>query len=178
MTAPKTAQDVTLEWLQSLEFQVQPANQATIEGVIVRDLTVHLDGRGEVTELWSSNWLKDGVERVEHVYQSATDHGVVKCWHLHQVHTDHFTVTRGKLQVCIVDLRPESRTFRHVNRFFLGSLRPRLIKIPPRLMHGWKALSAPEVLVVNAQTHVYDAADEFKFPWDCVLSEVWEPLNG
>ena len=61
---------------------------------------------------------------------------------------------------------------------FLGSLKPRLVKIPPRIMHGWKALTAPEVLVVNCQTHVYDAADEFKFPWDCVLTEVWEPKNG
>ena len=172
------AQDVTVEYLKRLDFQVQPAGKATISGVLVRDLTVHLDGRGDVTELWSSSWLKDGVEPIAHVYQSATDHGVVKCWHLHQVHTDHFTVTRGKLQVCLADLREDSPTFRHVNRFFLGSLRPRLIKIPPMVMHGWKALSAPEVLVVNAQTHVYDPADEFKLPWDCVLADLWEPLNG
>lgn len=174
----KRANEVTVEWLQSLDFQIQPPGRATIEGVIVRDLTVHLDGRGDVTELWSRSWAKDGIGPCEHVYQSATDFGVVKCWHLHEVHTDHFTVTRGKLQVSIVDLRPESPTFRHVNCLFLGSLRPRLIKIPPRLMHGWKALTEPEVLVVNAQSHVYDAADEFKFPWDCVLPEVWEPKNG
>ena len=174
----RKANEVTVDWLQSLDWLVQPPGKATIQGVIVRDLTVHLDGRGDVTELWSENWQKDGVERTAHVYQSETDVGVIKCWHLHQVHTDHFTVTRGKLQVSIADLREESPTFRHVNCFFLGSLRPRLIKIPPRLMHGWKALTAPEVLVVNAQTHVYDPADEFKFPWDCVLADVWEPRNG
>lgn len=172
------ASEVTVEWLQTLDYKVQGANKATIQGVIVRDLTVHLDGRGEVTELYSRPWQKDGLDDVAHVYQSATDYGVIKCWHLHDVHTDHFTVTRGKLQVCIVDLREESPTFGHVNSFFLGSLRPRLIKIPPRLMHGWKALSEPEVLVVNCQSHVYDAADEFKFPWDCVLADVWEPKNG
>ncbi len=43
----------------------------------------------------------------EHVYQSATDYGVVKCWHLHDRHTDQFTVTRGKLQVTLVDIRPD-----------------------------------------------------------------------
>lgn len=172
------ASEVTVGWLQSLDYQVQGANKATIQGVIVRDLTVHLDGRGEVTELYSTPWQKDGLDGVAHIYQSATDYGVIKCWHLHDVHTDHFTVTRGKLQVTIVDLREESPSFRHVNSFFLGSLRPRLIKIPPRLMHGWKALSEPEVLVVNCQSHVYDAADEFKFPWDCVLADVWEPKNG
>ena len=39
-------------------------------------------------------------------------------------------------------------------------------------------LTQPEVIVVNLQSHVYDAADEFKFPWNCVLEEVWEPRNG
>lgn len=173
------ANEVTVEWLKTLPYKVQPANKATIQGVIVKDLTVHLDGRGEVTELYSKPWIeKDGLADIQHIYQSATDYGVVKCWHLHEIHTDHFTVTRGKLQVSIVDLREDSPTFAHVNCFFLGSLRPRLIKIPPRLMHGWKALSEPEVLVVNCQSHVYDAADEYKFPWDCVLADVWEPKNG
>lgn len=173
------ASEVTVEWLKTLPYKVQSANKATIQGVVVKDLTVHLDGRGEVTELYSKPWIeKDGLADIQHIYQSATDYGVVKCWHLHEIHTDHFTVTRGKLQVSIVDLRQDSPTFAHVNCFFLGSLRPRLIKIPPRLMHGWKALSEPEVLVVNCQSHVYDAADEFKFPWDCVLADVWEPKNG
>lgn len=172
------AHEVTVDWLKSLDYQVQPVGKATIDGVIVRDLTVHLDGRGDVTELWSQSWIPQGMVQATHVYQSATDHGVVKAWHLHDEHTDQQTVTRGKLQVTIVDLRPESKTFRHVNAFILGSLRPRLIKIPPMLMHGWKALSEPEVLVVNCQSHVYDPADEFKFPWDCVLADVWEPKNG
>jgi len=172
------ARDVTEPWLKSLDYVVQPPGRVTIDGVAVRDLAVHLDGRGDVTELWSSAWAKDGVLPTAHAYQSATDFGVVKCWHLHDVHTDQFTVTRGKLQVSLVDLREESPTFRHVNAIFLGSLRPRMIRIPPRIMHGWKALTEPEVLVVNFQTHVYDLADEFKFAWDCVLAEVWEPKHG
>ena len=45
-------------------------------------------------------------------------------------------------------------------------------------MHGWKALSEPEVLVVNFQSEIYDPKDEIKIAWDTVLSEIWEPLNG
>jgi dTDP-4-dehydrorhamnose 3,5-epimerase len=174
------AHDVTVEWLKTIPYAVQsPYRPPTIEGVIVKDLKVLLDGRGDVVELWSRPWVEaEGMMIPEHVYQSATDYGVVKCWHLHDAHTDQFTVTRGKLQVTLVDIRPDSPTFGHVNPIFLGSTRPRLIKIPPRIMHGWKALSAPDVLVVNLQSHVYDAADEFKFPWDCVLADVWEPRNG
>ncbi|HNP72846.1 MAG TPA: dTDP-4-dehydrorhamnose 3,5-epimerase family protein [Kouleothrix sp.] len=179
-STPKHAADVTIEWLRSIRYQIQPASRVpTIEGVIVKDLRVNLDGRGDVIELWSRPWIEaENLVMPAHVYQSATDHGVVKCWHLHDIHTDQFTVTRGKLQVSLVDIRPDSPTFGHVNAIFLGSQRPRLIKIPPMIMHGWKALTPPEVIVVNLQSHVYDAADEFKFPWNCVLEEVWEPRNG
>ncbi len=170
--------DVTEQWLKGLAYEVQPAGKVTVEGVQIRELTAHVDGRGDVTELWSAPWMKDGFVRAEHAYQSATDHGVVKCWHLHAVHTDQFTVSRGKLQVVLVDLREDSKTFRHVNSVFLGTLKPRLMKIPPGVMHGWKALTPPEVLVVNFQSHVYDPADEFKFTWNCVLEHVWEPRNG
>jgi dTDP-4-dehydrorhamnose 3,5-epimerase len=174
------AVDVTEAWLREQQFKIMPTGRGpTIEGVVVKDLKVNLDGRGDVIELWSKPWIEaDGLVYPAHIYQSATDYGVVKCWHLHDLHTDQFTVTRGKLQVVLVDIRPESATFGQVNSFFLGEARPRLIKIPPMLMHGWKALSAPEVIVVNLQSHVYDAGDEFKFQWDCVLSEVWEPRNG
>jgi dTDP-4-dehydrorhamnose 3,5-epimerase len=178
--APMHAHDVTIEWLQTIRYQIQsPFRPPTIQGVIVKDLKVNLDGRGDVIELWSRPWIEaEGFVLPEHVYQSSTDYGVVKCWHLHDRHTDQFTVTRGKLQVTLVDIRPDSPTFGHVNPIFLGGQRPRLIKIPPMIMHGWKALSTPEVIVVNLQSHVYDADDEFKFPWDCVLEEVWEPRNG
>ncbi|MBI5712060.1 MAG: dTDP-4-dehydrorhamnose 3,5-epimerase family protein, partial [Chloroflexi bacterium] len=126
------ASEVTVEWLRKNNYKIMPANKATIEGVVVKDLVTHLDGRGEVTELWSEPWVEqNNLLRPAHVYQSATDYGVVKCWHLHDIHTDQFTVTRGKLQVSLVDLRENSPSFGHANAIFLGSLRPRLIKIPP-----------------------------------------------
>lgn len=174
------ARDVTVEWLRSIPFEIHSAQSVpTIADVVLRELQVHLDGRGDVTELWSKPWIEvDGLSGVEHVYQSATDFGVIKCWHLHEIHTDQLTVTRGKLQITLVDLREGSPSFGHVNAFFAGSLQPRLVKIPPMVMHGWKALSAPEVLVVNLQSHGYAPSDEYKFPWDCVLADVWEPKHG
>jgi dTDP-4-dehydrorhamnose 3,5-epimerase len=170
--------DVTVSWLQSRKLDVPRAQPASIEGVRSRRLTPIVDGRGDVTELWSLPWTSDGFIQPTHVYQSATDQGVVKCWHLHAVHTDQFVVTRGKLQVTLVDIREESPTFGTVAVYFLSELNQLLLQIPPGLMHGWKALTAPEVIVTNLQSHPYDPADEFKFPWDCVLADVWGPANG
>lgn len=178
--APRSPHDVTVEWLQSLSFEIQPISRPpTIQDVVVKDLQVHLDGRGDVIELWSKPWIeRHNLLYPQHIYQSATDYGVIKCWHLHDVHTDQFTVTRGKLQVTLIDIRPDSPTFCHVNRVLMGVQQPRLLKFPPMILHGWKALSMPEVIVTNLQSHVYDPADEWKLPWDCILPDIWEPRNG
>ena len=169
---------VTEEWVSGLTFNIRSNGRRGIDGVVARPLAPHVDGRGDVTELWSASWEADGVGPSEHVYQSAIDFGVVKAWHGHESQTDQFVVTRGKLQLTLVDLREQSPTFRDVLVLFVGSLKPMLVRVPPRVMHGWKALSRPEGIVVNFQSHVYDPADQFKLSWDCVLSEIWEPRNG
>lgn len=172
--------DVTVGWLKEQQYKVQNIYQLpTIESVILKELKCLVDGRGDVTELWSKPWMEsEGFVAPEHCYQSATDANVIKCWHLHAVHTDQFTVTRGKLQVVLVDIREGSPTFGHVNTIFMGNQKPRLLKIPAGILHGWKALSSPEVIVVNFQSHVWEASDEFKFPWNCILEGIWEPKNG
>ncbi len=171
---------VSEAYLKTLVFDKKSIYQPpSIAGVILKELPPRVDGRGDVIEMWSLPWVdSDGFVIARHSYQSATDFGVVKCWHLHQKHTDQFAVTRGKLQVNLVDIRPSSPTFCHVNTVYMGIERPRLLKIPPGVLHGWKALTAPEVIVVNYQSEVYDPKDEFKFVWDCILKDLWEPHNG
>lgn len=169
--------EITVDDLRSIQFQPQAG--ITIDGLLYRRLETHVDGRGDVVELWSEPWTGDGRFAIpKHVYQSATDHGVIKAWHLHARHTDQFAVTRGKMQIVCVDLRPDSPTYAQVNSVIVGIERPSLLLIPPGVMHGWKALSMPETIVVNLQTEIYDPHDEFRFPWDCVLNDIWEPRNG
>jgi dTDP-4-dehydrorhamnose 3,5-epimerase len=171
--------EITEAWLKQQQFSIKPG--LTIEGTFLKELNPLVDDRGDVIELWSTAWqeFQDGtVFPAKHVYQSATDPGVVKCWHLHESHTDQFTVTRGKLQVCLVDLREESSTFGQANSVILGMQRPRFLRIPPGVMHGWKALGTVESIVVNFQTEPYDAKDEYKFTWNCVLEQMWGPRNG
>ena len=173
------ASQVTEEWLKKQKFTIEKG--VTLEGVFLKELNAHIDDRGDVIELWSTSWpeFKDGIViNATHSYQSSTDPGVVKCWHLHEIHTDQFTVTRGKLQVSLVDIREDSPTFGKANFVIMGNGIPRFLKIPAGIMHGWKALGDTESIVVNYQSHPYDANDEFKFTWDCVLPEIWGPHNG
>ena len=167
---------ITTDWLKEQKFILQ--KQLSISGVILKELNSIVDGRGDLIELWSYPWISSGFIIPNHCYQSSTDFGVVKCWHLHEIHTDQFAVTRGKLQVCLVDLREESPTFGDANIIFMGIQKPGLLKIPPGILHGWKALSFPDVSVINFQSHMYDVSDEYKFIWNCILENIWEPRNG
>ena len=170
------ANKVTADWLKEQKFEL---SKDLIDGVIVKELREIIDGRGSVIEMWSLPWVeKENFEIPKHSYASATDYGVIKSWHLHQEHIDQFTVIRGKLQVCLIDIREDSPTFGKANSIIVGKGQPRLIKIPQGILHGWKALTQPEVIVVNYQTETYDPGDEFKFPWNTVMTDIWEPKNG
>ncbi|MFN8566660.1 MAG: hypothetical protein U0Z44_03880 [Kouleothrix sp.] len=63
-----------------------------------------------------------------------------------------------------------------MNLIFLGGQRPRLIKIPPMIMHGWKAPSQPGDRRQSAVACT-TPLDEFNF-WNCVLEEVWSRGMG
>jgi len=171
---------VTADWLKKQSFQPQSIYKPpTIEGTLLRDLNVVPDGRGDIIELWSKPWFEANRLVVpEHIYKSGTDFGVVKCWHLHQIHTDQMCVFKGKIQIVMADVRQDSLSFLHVNSVFITENKPRLLIFPPGILHGWKSLSRPSVDVLNFQSHVYDPADEIKFAWDTVLSDVWEPKNA
>jgi dTDP-4-dehydrorhamnose 3,5-epimerase len=53
-----------------------------------------------------------------------------------------------------------------VNEFFAGERSPALIKIPPYVLHGFKAIGGEPVYVVNFPTELYNYAqpDEFRIP--------------
>ena len=117
---------VTEAWLKQQKFTIEKG--ITIEGLFLKELKAIVDDRGDVTELWSTAWpeFKNGtVINSTHSYQSATDPGVVKCWPLHAIHTDQFTVTRGKLQVSLADVREGSPTFGKANYVIMGAGIPR-----------------------------------------------------
>ncbi len=166
--------DIATDGIPSLNFTL---NEQPLHEMCALQLKPIVDGRGELTELWSAPWMDaKGLVNPIHIYQSATDYGVVKAWHLHRQHTDQFAITRGKIQVVCADARQKSPTFRQYFSVIAGSHNPLLLKIPPGILHGWKALSVPEAIVVNLQSHAYDPADEIRLPWDCILQNVWEPI--
>jgi dTDP-4-dehydrorhamnose 3,5-epimerase len=92
--------------------------------------------------------------------------GVVKAWHLHAHQTDWWYVGSGCLKVALYDTRQESPTFGVVQELFMGDdHEPIVLKIPPGVAHGCRALSA-EVHLFYVTSHTYDGTDEGRIPHD------------
>lgn len=170
---------LSLQRLQQLKLDAStPLNQATISQVHYKPLTKHVDARGDLTELWSQPWSQQEpvAQAVKHVYSNTTHHLVIKAWHVHEYTFSQYTCIHGKLQVVLVDVRPDSNTYGQVNQFLIGQHNPALIKIPPGVLKGWRSIQSDSI-IVNLLTSA-DIEDNHKYPWDSILSDIWLPHYG
>ena len=167
------------EKIKELKFVVnEKFNSPKIEDVYLKKLTTHIDGRGDLTELWSKTWTNDEPirEDIEHVYYNTTHEGVIKAWHVHENTFSQYTCVLGKMQVVLVDVREDSKSFGFVDQFMIGTNNPSFIKIPPGVLKGWRSVQGDSV-IVNLLTSA-DISDNDKYSWDVILKDIWQPING
>lgn len=136
-----------------------------IEGVQVKELATHRDQRGFFREIIrrDDDFFAAGFGQWSH---SLMYTGVTKAWHLHHVQTDWWYVVSGTLRVGLCDRRPDSATFGQTMDFMLGDHQPaQVLKIPPGVAHGCKALQGP-VNLLYVTSHTYNPDDELRIAHD------------
>ena len=136
-----------------------------IDGVEVKELVTHADERGYFREIIrvTDTIFPEGFAQWSHsrMYQ-----GVAKAWHVHQRQTDWWYVGVGTLKVALYDTRPDSPTNGQLQELFMGEGHPPIVlKIPPGVAHGCRALSA-EAHLFYVTSQVYDPDDEGRIPHD------------
>lgn len=150
-----------------------------IDGAVVKQLKVIADERGYLMEMLRND---DPVfERFGQSYITACYPGVVKGWHYHKKQTDHFVCVSGMAKVVLYDSRESSPTHGQVQEFFMGEKNPILLKIPPYVMHGFKAIGTETALIINVPTepYNYNEPDEFRVSWDTPeIPYDWSLKNG
>jgi dTDP-4-dehydrorhamnose 3,5-epimerase len=137
-----------------------------IDGVKIKKLRVIPDERGFLMEMLRSD--DEIFEKFGQVYVTACYPGVIKGWHYHCKQTDYFTVVNGMAKVVLYDGREDSPTHGEINEFFMGNMNQILLKIPPLVMHGFKAIGTEPAYVINCPTEVYnyEQPDEYRLPYD------------
>jgi dTDP-4-dehydrorhamnose 3,5-epimerase len=171
--------ELSVDELKLINFKVGTINvNPKIKGVYYKKLKNYVDSRGELVELWSQPWSnKEPIAKeIEHVYFNITHQGITKGWHVHEKTFSQYTCVLGKMQVVLVDVRKTSPTFGYVDQFLIGANNPSLIVIPPGVLKAWKSLQGDSI-IVNLLTSP-EIKDNFRYPWNAILEDVWEPKNG
>jgi len=137
-----------------------------IDGVQVKNLKVVPDERGWLMEILRCD--DEIFEKFGQVYVTTAYPGVVKAWHYHKKQTDNFTCIKGMMKVALYDARPGSPSQGELNEFFIGEKNPLLIRVPPVVYHGFKAIGNETAFFVSIPTLPYDYGepDEFRLPPD------------
>jgi len=127
-----------------------------IEGVVVKNLTKHLDKRGFLCETVRADELPEGLNPVMS-YVSYTEPGFTRGPHEHVEQTDIFAfLGPGNFLVRLWDNREGSATYGRYMDIYAGKDKPVLIIIPPGVVHGYKNISALERgMVLNYPDRLY-----------------------
>ena len=137
-----------------------------IEGVVTKQLKQIADERGWLMEIMRSDW--EQFQKFGQVYITAAYPQVVKAWHMHKKQTDNVTCIKGMMQLVLYDDREKSKTRKEINEFTLGERNQLIVKIPPEVWHGFKALGEEYALMLNVPTELYnyEKPDEYRLPPD------------
>ncbi|HEX4749276.1 MAG TPA: dTDP-4-dehydrorhamnose 3,5-epimerase family protein [Bryobacteraceae bacterium] len=101
--------------------------------------------------------------------------GIIKAFHYHRFQTDYWVPAAGLLQVVLVDLRTDSRTFGAKNTLYVGALRPWQLLVPPGVAHGYKVIGEQPSILVYVTNRTYNPKDEGRIAYnDSSIAYDWE----
>ena len=154
-----------------------PNSDRLLAGVRVEPIPLWPDDRGHFLEVLRVGQGLAGSYPPETSQVSATltRPGVIKAFHHHQHQYDCWTVVNGMLQIALVDLRRNSKTFGQRNTLYVGTMRPWQVLIPPGVAHGYKVISGEPAMLVYVTSRFYNPADELRIPYnDSRVNYDWE----
>jgi dTDP-4-dehydrorhamnose 3,5-epimerase len=156
---------------------LSPESPDLIHGVKLKAFPVWPDDRGYFLEIarLGQGLVEDFPAAGSQVSAAFNYPGIIKAFHYHKFQTDYWVPVAGLFQVALVDLRKGSHTFGAKNTFYVGSLRPWQIVIPPGVAHGYKVVGERPSTLVYITNRTYDPKDEGRIPYnDRCLAYDWE----
>lgn len=137
-----------------------------MQGVILKRLVTHVDARGFFREILrrSDPICAEGLAQWSHAKMWP---GTIKAWHIHRRQVDFWYCPVGGLQVALWDQRTDQPTNGLVLECVLGEDDGgQVLRIPPGVAHGCKAIGTGPALLFYITSEEYDASDEGRLPYD------------
>jgi dTDP-4-dehydrorhamnose 3,5-epimerase len=144
--------------------KIEPITQTDIrlpEGVQLRQLLMHRDDRGSVTELLRGSWsLGPPIVQWNIV---CSDAGVARGVHVHLERHDLLSVIHGRASIGLRDLRRKSTTAGLAALVELSGEQLSVLTIPPGVLHGF--YSNESSVLLSAFSHEWDPSDDYGCYW-------------
>ncbi len=126
-----------------------------INGVIIKDLIRYDDGRGWLIELFRKDMIDEDIFP-EMSYISLTYPGVTRGPHEHAEQTDYFCFAGSStFRLLLWDNRKESKTHNNMVSLEAGENNPKIVIIPPGVVHAYKNIGDKPGLVINLPNKLY-----------------------
>lgn len=148
-----------------------------IDGVQIISLRTILDERGLVRHMLRCT--DPHFTQFGEIYFSQIFPGAVKAWHVHRKMELNYAVISGNIKLVLYDDRPDSRTYKELQEIFMGEDNYILVKVPPHVVNGFKAIGNQKAIVANCATIPHDPTEiERLDPFDKRIGYNWDIRNG
>ena len=132
--------------------------EGEINGVVIRKLTLAIDSRGWLTELFRSDELAEEFFPAM-AYISATIPGVTRGPHEHLDQADFFCfLGPSNFKLRLWDNREDSETFRCVKTLIVGQDNPASVLVPAGVVHAYQNVGEVDGIVINCPNRLYRGA--------------------
>jgi dTDP-4-dehydrorhamnose 3,5-epimerase len=143
-----------------------------IEGVVVQELKKIVDEQGKVLHMLRADsplFTKFG-----EIYFSIVNPDTAKPWKKHFKMTQHLAVPVGRIRLVIYDDRQSSKSTGKLDVLDIGEDNYCLVKIPPLVWYGFKAMSSAPALIADCADIPHDpdeivrlepSTDKIPFNW-------------
>tara|TARA_Y100000768_G_C23899255_1_gene644208 strand:- start:352 stop:801 length:450 start_codon:yes stop_codon:yes gene_type:complete len=118
-----------------------------IEGVIINKLKKIPDERGFIMHMMRND--DEIFKKFGEIYFAGAYPGVIKGWHLHKEQEQNYTVVKGMIKLVLYDCRENSSTKNELMEIFIGDLDYKIVKIPAKIINGWKCIGTETAIVAN-----------------------------
>lgn len=135
-----------------------------ITGVYLVELSTFRDARGRFTETFRKEWFPQRSWARFQCNRSQSRAGVLRGLHYHFNQVDYWCVMAGEIRAALVDVRPDSPTFRATEVVPMGGAHETGLFIPVGVAHGFAALE--ETILTYVVDNYYDSSDEYGVAWD------------
>jgi|TARA_B100002003_G_scaffold238861_1_gene257574 dTDP-4-dehydrorhamnose 3,5-epimerase len=148
-----------------------------IDGVVVKPLRRIPDERGFIMHMLRAD--DPEFERFGEIYFSTAYPGVIKAWHLHKEMTLNYAVVAGMIKLVLYDDRDGSPTRGEVQELFIGEENYQLVKIPPLVWNGFKAVGTRMSILANCSSIPHDPDEIVRIsPFDASVPYDWSLKQG